>query len=94
MLASGPIFIILFLSASSSLGTTITVFRNTLDPTEFGTKGGAILVSAAKTSKAAATDAATICFRFNLKVLAGMNMRGRGTLLNIGDWYVAATIVS
>jgi hypothetical protein len=78
------------LLSAISAGKTITVFRNTLDPAEFGTKGGAILNNnASKTSKTE-TDAAAICFRFNLKVLAGLSQGGRGTLLQIGNWYVWA----
>jgi hypothetical protein len=60
---------LLFSLSSTTFGNTITVFRNTLFPTEFGTKGGAILINASKIA-ITETDKATICFRFNFKVLA------------------------
>jgi hypothetical protein len=81
--------LLLFSLSSTTFGNTITVFRNILDPTEFGTKGGAILVNASKIA-ITETDEVTVCFRFNFKVLAGLSQKGRGVLLYIGDWNVSA----
>jgi hypothetical protein len=76
---------------STTIGETITLFRNTLDTTEFGTKCGAILINSSKTSKTM-TDEVTICFRFNFKVLAGLSQKGRGVLVYIGDRNVQANV--
>jgi hypothetical protein len=74
-------------AAAASSECTLTVFRNTLDVSTFGTIGGATLVSDKDNNGGGIVDEFTMCFRFRLKILGSIgNLRKRGNLLNIGDW--------
>ncbi len=63
------------------------VFRNTVNQSQFDVMGGArLMAGAANRTGGGFVQELTMCFRFQLVVLAGIQLNSRGILVYIADW--------
>ena len=77
--------ILVLLLGASEAGRVVKMLRNTFDPWDFESRGGAILRNASYVSQKNIEEF-TICLRVVPKVLGGIDQLYRGWILQLADW--------